>query len=103
MGRIAVLVGLWFAAGYVMVALIIRFLDLPLAPFQGGVVGLLIGLVWLVLITSTEQGRHLFYEGPEEDEEGDPLVGCLWVTPFVIMMLAAIGWVYWFLLVWITR
>lgn len=100
MRRIAILIGLWSVAGYLATALVIRIFELPFATFQGAILGLLIGLIWLASATSTEQGRHLFYEGPDEDEDGDPVIGCLWVTPLIIMLLAAIGWVYWFLFVW---
>ena len=67
----AVLVSLialaWFVSGYLFAgAISVAFLSAPffsLLAFQGAVVNTLIGLILMAVITFTERGRRLFYEG----------------------------------------
>jgi len=89
-------IAVWFFIGFALAALMDEFVPLPLSIFQGGLIGLLIGLIALVIVTRTERGRRMFYEGPTEEEEGDVLVGCLWVITlelFAVALLAGVIWV----------
>jgi hypothetical protein len=57
----------WFGGGYLVGgAISTAFLNGPffsLLAFQGAVVNTLLGLILMAIITFTEPGRHLFYEG----------------------------------------
>ncbi len=76
-------------------ALINQFAGLPLEAFQCGLLTMLVGLISLLPIISTERGRRLFYHGPEPDEDGDPLIGCLWAIAIQVILLAMLGWIVW--------
>jgi hypothetical protein len=94
-------VGIWFLAGFLLTIVIGFFVGRSLGYIQGGLISLLIGLVSLLPIIRTERGRHLFFDGPDEDEEGDPLIGCLWLIPAQIILLsilAAVGWIVLYLM-----
>jgi hypothetical protein len=97
MREIATLSVFWFIAGYVSAVLINQFTDLSINPIQAGVLLLLVGLLWLAVVTRDERQRREFYEGPLEGEDGSFIIGCLWVTPFVILAVAIVVW--WFLFV----
>jgi hypothetical protein len=34
----------------------------------------------------------MFYEGPGPDEDGDPLIGCLWMITGYVAVIAILGW-----------
>jgi hypothetical protein len=78
--------------------LLSEFVPLPLSIFQWGLIGLLIGLIGLAIVTRTERGRRMFYEGPAADEEGDILVGCFWVIILQLFALALLAGVIWVIL-----
>jgi hypothetical protein len=82
----------WFVSGYLITALVSRYVELPFNPIQLGLFGLLIGLIGLAIVTRTERGRRMFYEGPGPDEDGDPLIGCLWMITGYVAVIAILGW-----------
>ncbi|MBI1879840.1 MAG: hypothetical protein HYR94_16740 [Chloroflexi bacterium] len=88
-------VALWFMAGYTLGGLARQFTELPLSGLECGLLGLTAGLIGLVPMIQTEQGRRLFYEGPAPGEEGDLLIGCLWLMGAQILLLALSGWGVW--------
>jgi hypothetical protein len=88
---------LWFLAGYLATLLVGHFSELPLNPAQFGLISVLIGLIALVSRLQTEQGRQLFFEGPEPDEDGDLILGCLWAIPLQVLLVTLIGWGVWLL------
>jgi hypothetical protein len=92
---------LWFLAGYLSALLVGRFVNLPWGPVQFGLLGLIVGLVALVPKLQSEHGRRLFFEGPEIDEDGDPILGCLWLIPLQILLLTLLGWAGWFISRWL--
>jgi hypothetical protein len=53
---------------------------------------LIAGMVLLLLITRNEHARRILYEGPRDSEPGLPLVGILWVTPLVLLLVGLIWW-----------
>lgn len=97
MRRITLFTLIWFLAGYIPALLLARFIHLPFQLFQCGLFSLLVGLLLLASFIRTERGRRLFYEGPAEDEDGDPFVGCLWFLPLFIIMAALAIWLPWYL------
>lgn len=97
MSQLIALAGLWFLAGYLSTLLLNRFIELPFRPVQFGLLSLLLGLGALVSRLQTERGRRLFYEGPAPEEDGDVLLGCLWVFPFQILLFSLLGWLGWLL------
>jgi len=99
--QIILFAGLWFLAGYLSTLLVGRFINLPFGPIQFGLLSMLIGLVALVPKLQTEQGRRLFYDGPEPNEDGDFILGCLWVIPFQILLFTLMGWAGWALVQWL--
>jgi len=96
--QLIALAGLWFLAGYLSTLLLNRFIELPFRPVQFGLLSLLLGLAALVSRLQTERGRRLFYGGPGPEEDGDVLLGCLWVLPFQILLFSLLGWLGW--LIW---
>jgi hypothetical protein len=66
-----------------------------------GLLGLIVGLVALVPKLQSEHGRRLFFEGPEIDEDGDPILGCLWLIPLQILLFTLLGWAGWFISRWL--
>ena len=89
---------IWFAVGYILAILANQFLPLPLTPLQFGIVGSIIGLIGLAFVTSNERSRRIFFEGPTADEEGDPLVGCLWMITLEMFALALLAGMIWMIL-----
>lgn len=94
---------LWFLSGYLAALLLGRFVDLPFGPVQFGLLGMIIGLMALLPRLQTEQGRRLFYEGPEVGEDGDPILGCLWFIPVQILLFTLLGWIGWGIFQWVSR
>jgi len=62
---------------------------------------MIIGLVALLPKLQTERGRRLFYEGPNWDEDGDPILGCLWLIPFQALVFTLLGWIVWLIVYWL--
>lgn len=93
MRRLAAYSFLWFAAGYTVGLAANAITTLPIAAWQSGVAGLLLGLVGLASVTRTEHGRRIFYEGPAENEEGIFDIGCLWAVPGVVLIISLVAWV----------
>jgi hypothetical protein len=80
--KIIAVAGFWYVAG-LTVGLVAGY------PAMAGLIGLVIGLFWLAALIKDERRRRLFFEGPYEyEEDTDFLLGCLWVTPLTIMILA---------------
>lgn len=51
--------------------------------FECGSLNLAIGMIWLQIITRTEVGRRIFYEGvKEEDDDAGLGIAFLWAIPF---------------------
>jgi hypothetical protein len=88
-------VSLWFTSGYLIALLVIQYTDLPFSPIQVALFILLGSLIVLAILTSTERRRRMFYEGPGPDEDGDPLIGWLWMMTIEVTLLAGLGWVIW--------
>lgn len=100
--KISIYVLLWFLAGYIPAFLFSWSVSLPLQPAQFGLLTLVVGLLLLSGITATERGRRLFpargashYEGPTGDEDGDPLIGCIWGLPGFLFGFGVIAWLVW--------
>ena len=89
---------LWFLAGFFAALLLGQFINLPFNAVQCGLMSLLVGLVAFMLKLQSEQGRRMFYEGPEPGEDGDVVLGCLWVIPLQILLFTLLGWSIWILL-----
>ena len=90
--------GIWFLAGFMLTIVLDFFIGSPLGYLQGGLISTVIGLVSLLPIIHTERGRRLFFEGPEEDEDGDLLIGCLWLIPAQIILLSILAMLVWIVL-----
>ena len=82
----------WFLAGYAVTWLVNAWFRSPVEAYQGGLMGLIVGLIILMPAIRTERGRRLFYEGPAEGEEGDPVIGCLFLLPILILIVTIIAW-----------
>jgi len=91
-------VSLWCASGYLITLLLGGYIDLPFSPIQAASLILLVSLIVLAILTNTERGRRMFYEGPGPDEDGDPLTGWLWMVTIKVTLLAGLGWVTWLIL-----
>lgn len=54
------------------------------------------GLLFLLPVVADEHRRHLFYEGPHDDESPDLWIGLLWVFPstglFLGLLWGLMGW-----------
>lgn len=53
---------------------------------------LIVGMLLLLLITHDEQARRIFYEGPQENEPGLPVIGLLWTVPLALLLVGLIWW-----------
>ncbi len=81
-----VLAGLWFASAFF--ATEVWF---PTTwAFHCGMINAILGTVALYLVTRTEEGAKMFYEGPSNG--GWLIVGLLWSIPGVIFILGIIWW-----------
>lgn len=80
----------WFVAGWV----IAWALGLPwLRSIQAGLMALIIGLLIVVqVILRNPHLDRLFSYGPEEDEDGNPFLGCFFVIPLMIALIAFLSW-----------
>ena len=80
----------WFVAGFVMA----WALGLPwLRSIQVGLSSLIVGLLVVVrVILRNPRLDRLFSFGPAEDEDGDPLLGCFFVIPLMIALIAFLSW-----------
>ena len=81
---------LWFVAGFVLAVFSRLLVDLPVGNIQCGLILMTAGLIGLLPIIRTERGRRLFFEGPDEDEDTDFRIGCLWVIPVLIVLIVTI-------------
>jgi len=81
---------LWFVAGFVLAAFSRLFVDLPVGDIQCGLILMTAGLIGLLPVIRTERGRRLFFEGPNEDEDTDLRIGCLWVIPVLIVLIVTL-------------
>lgn len=87
---ILLLAAVWFGtATYAGEALI------PTWGIQCGLVSLITGLIGLAIVNRSEEGRRLFYEGSNEDDQ----LGCLNLLvisliglPFALFLLGTIWW-----------
>lgn len=93
MRQIAALILIWFVAGYLIGAAVNQVGPVTFTPLQFGIAGLLVGLAGLAVVTRTEEGRRMFYEGPRGEELGDPLIGCLWLLPMSLGAIALVAWI----------
>lgn len=55
-------------------------------------INVIIGLIGLLLVTRTDRGDRLFYQGPLGDEPGLLRIALLWAIPFVGLFTAIIWW-----------
>ena len=94
---------LWFLAGFALAASLNLFIALPLRNYECGLLTMLVGLISLLPLVNNETGRHLFFDGPDPDEDGDPLIGCLWIAPIEMILLTALAWVGWLIFQLINR
>ncbi len=53
---------------------------------------LIAGMILLLFVTRNEQARRIFYEGPREGEPGLPVIGLLWLMPFVLLLVGLVWW-----------
>ncbi len=79
----------WFASAYLATGALTNWTW----TWRCAWLNLIIGLVGLLLITRTELGERIFYQGPRGDEDGLWLVGVLWALPIVGFFLALLWWV----------
>ncbi len=78
----------WFVSAYLAIGAL-----LPWSwAWNCAWINVILGLVGLLLVTRTELGERLFYEGPKGDEPGLLQIGCLWLIPAVGLVLASIWW-----------
>ncbi len=94
---------LWFLSGYLSTLLVSRLINLPFNPLQFGLMSMLIGLVALLPKLQSDEGRRVFYQGPDVDEDGDVTLGCLWVMPIQILLFTVIGFGVWLALQWLFK
>ncbi len=52
----------------------------------------IVGLLFLLPVVADEHRRHLFYEGPHDDESPDLWIGLLWVFPSTGLFLGLLWW-----------
>lgn len=94
----ALLVFLWLVSGYVATAgflLVARGLSSPASsswPLVCGLVNAVLGLALLLVVTRTRRGWRLFYQGPQEQEEGSLFIAVLWVMPIILLLVGGVWW-----------
>jgi hypothetical protein len=80
------LASLWFASAFFAAGV-----WLPTAwAFQCGMINAILGTLVLYLVTRTEQGAKMFYEGPSNG--GWLIVGLLWSIPGFFFILGIVWW-----------
>jgi hypothetical protein len=87
---ILLLAAVWFGTAYYAGEALI-----PTWGVQCGLVSLITGLIGLVIVNRSKEGRRLFYEGSNEDDQ----LGCLKLLvisliglPFILFLLGTIWW-----------
>lgn len=89
-GLILLLAILWFGPAYYAGEAL-----LPGWGLQCGLVSLIIGLMGLAIVNRTEEGRRLFYEGENENDQ----IGCIkllvWFLIGIPVMLLLAGTLWW--------
>lgn len=50
------------------------------------------GMIMLLLVTSNDTARRIFYEGPRDDDPGIIGIGLLWLLPMVAVFIGLIWW-----------
>jgi hypothetical protein len=87
---ILLLAAVWFGTAYYAGEALI-----PAWGVQCGLVSLISGLIGLAIVNRSEEGRRLFYEGSNEDDQ----LGCLKLIvisliglPFILFLLGTIWW-----------
>jgi len=80
-------VGLWFVTVYLAFEV-----WLPTRWAIGcGFINALIGAALLVMVTWTEEGAKIFYDGPGE-KEGWLIIAVMWSIPAAIFTIAVLWW-----------
>lgn len=78
----------WFVSVYLAMGALISWEW----AWRCGLANLIVGLIGLILITRTEEGERLFYQGPQGNEPGQWQVAMLWVLPMFWVAAAGIWW-----------
>jgi hypothetical protein len=86
--KAVLLIGLWFVTVYFAAEVWLPTLWAINCGFANAVLGVLV----LFLITRTEKGARLFYEGPGVDEEGWIVIALAWCVPGIIFFLGLLWW-----------
>ena len=55
-------------------------------------VDVVLGLALLLSVIRHPHLSHLFFDGPTIYEEGDIAIGCLWVVPFLLVVIGLVFW-----------
>ena len=91
--RQLILAFFWFASAYLALKIV-----LPQAwAWRCAWLNLLIGLVGLLLITSSREGEQVFYHNPLKNVRRLVSVILLWTVPPVGFTLALVWWSMWLL------
>jgi len=78
----------WFASAYLATAALIPWEW----AWRCAWLNLIVGMVSLLLITRTDRGERLFYQGPADDEPGSFIVLFLWSIPVIMLIWAILWW-----------
>jgi hypothetical protein len=90
---ILIFAALWWVSGYFAGAIIdaARITSYSVSIIIAAL-NMITGLVLLLLVTHDPQARHIFYGGPSEREEGLAIIGCIWIFPLSVLIVALPMW-----------
>lgn len=88
---ILALATLWWLGGWVAGAGLSAFFGVTWA-LQCASLNVVAGLLMLLWITRDKEAQRIFYEGPEGNEPGMPVIAFLWVLPLSLMFAGVIWW-----------
>lgn len=77
----------WFISAFLAIGAVLPWIW----AWRCAWINVIIGLVGLLLMTSTEKGDRLFYHGPRENESTLWQLGMLWALTFAGLTIA-VGW-----------
>jgi hypothetical protein len=94
--KILVVAALWWIGGYAIGSGVTAFLHLLDVKVELSTIAawanVVLGLVLLLSVIGHPHLSHLFFDGPTIYEEGDIAIGCLWVVPFLLIVIGLIFW-----------
>lgn len=93
LGLILALAGFWAVSGYV-IGLAVEIGIVPYPPLKVilASINVILGMMLFLGITRDPTAERIFFEGPRQDEEGLPAIGCLWAMPASLLILGLMMW-----------